>query len=65
MRPLTWLSACAALAGVSLLEGGGSPPVIGDAWSFLSALAFGMQVRGACVLLGRAGVQKAAFSINQ
>ncbi|GAB4815296.1 hypothetical protein N2152v2_002342 [Parachlorella kessleri] len=44
VQPLTWFSAVAALCGMSLLEGGGSPPSIGDAWSFLSALAFGVQV---------------------
>ena len=45
VQPLTWFSALAALLGVSMLEGGGSPPCLGDVWSFLSALAFGVQVR--------------------
>jgi hypothetical protein len=45
VQPLTWFSAVAALFGVSLLEGGGSPPCLGDMWSFISALAFGVQVR--------------------
>lgn len=45
VQPLTWFSALAALIGMSMLEGGGgSPPCIGDVWSFLSALAFGVQV---------------------
>lgn len=46
VQPLTWFSAVAALCGMSLLEGGGSPPSLGDVWSFLSALAFGVQVGG-------------------
>ena len=46
VAPLTWLAAVMALAGMSLLEGGGgSPPALGDLWSFLSAVAFGVQVR--------------------
>lgn len=45
VRPLTWAAAVAALVGVGLLEGDGSPPVVGDLWSFLSAIAFGVQVR--------------------
>lgn len=41
----TWLCACGAIAGVSLLEqGGSSPPGIGDVWSLLSAIFFGVQV---------------------
>lgn len=46
VQTLTWVAAVAALGGMSLLEGGGAPPCIGDVWSFLSALAFGVQVRG-------------------
>jgi drug/metabolite transporter (DMT)-like permease len=52
VQPLTWFSAIAALCGMSLLEGGGSPPSLGDLWSFLSALAFGVQVH-ANARLGR------------
>ncbi|GAB4815630.1 hypothetical protein N2152v2_008086 [Parachlorella kessleri] len=45
VAPLTWLAAVMALAGMSLLEGGGgSPPSLGDLLSFLSAVAFGVQV---------------------
>lgn len=44
VQPLTWFSAVAALIGMSLLEGGGAPPCVGDVWSFLSAIAFGVQV---------------------
>jgi hypothetical protein len=41
---VTWASCVAALVGVGLLEQGGAPPGIGDIWSFLSAVAFGVQV---------------------
>jgi drug/metabolite transporter (DMT)-like permease len=41
---VTWASCLAALVGVGLLEQGGAPPGAGDVWSFLSAVAFGVQV---------------------
>lgn len=41
---VTWASCLAALAGVGLLEQNGAPPGIGDAWSMLSAVAFGVQI---------------------
>ena len=45
IKPVIWLSAFGALGGVSLLEnGGGSPPGVGDLWSLLSAIFFGVQV---------------------
>lgn len=45
IKPVIWLSAFGAIAGVSLLEnGGGSPPGIGDVWSLLSAIFFGVQI---------------------
>lgn len=45
IKPVIWLSAFGALGGVSLLEnGGGSPPGLGDLWSLLSAIFFGVQV---------------------
>jgi drug/metabolite transporter (DMT)-like permease len=45
IKPVIWLSAFGALAGVSLLENsGGSPPGMGDLWSLLSAIFFGVQV---------------------
>lgn len=44
VRPLTWASALAALVGVSMLEQSGSPPCLGDLWSALSAIAFGVQM---------------------
>lgn len=43
--PVTWASSLAALVGVSLLEqNGSSPPCLGDIWSGLSAVAFGVQM---------------------
>ena len=46
IKPVIWLSAFGALGGVSLLEnGGGSPPGLGDLWSLLSAIFFGVQVQ--------------------
>ena len=42
---VTWASCVAALVGVGLLEQGGAPPGVGDVWSMLSAIAFGLQVR--------------------
>lgn len=44
VRPLTWASALAALVGVSMLEQSGSPPSLGDLWSALSAISFGVQM---------------------
>jgi drug/metabolite transporter (DMT)-like permease len=42
---LNWIASFTALAGVGFLEQSGtSPPGIGDIWSFLSAVAFGVQV---------------------
>jgi len=42
---LNWIASFTALAGVGFLEQSGtSPPGIGDVWSFLSAVAFGVQV---------------------
>ena len=41
---VTWASCLAALVGVGLLEQGGAPPGVGDVWSMLSAVAFGLQV---------------------
>lgn len=54
IKPVIWLSAFGAVAGVSLLEnGGGSPPGIGDVWSLLSAIFFGVQVTLLIVSLER------------
>ncbi|KAI7839105.1 hypothetical protein COHA_007110 [Chlorella ohadii] len=44
VSPVTWASCVAALVGVGLLEQGGAPPGVGDIWSMLSAVAFGLQV---------------------
>lgn len=44
VRPLTWAAAVTALLGVSLLEQGGAPPSMGDVWSIVSAVAFGVQI---------------------
>ena len=44
VKPLTWAAATAALVGVSLLETSGSAPSIGDVWSIVSAVAFGVQI---------------------
>jgi drug/metabolite transporter (DMT)-like permease len=41
---VTWAACFAALLGVGLLEQNGAPPGVGDIWSFLSAVAFGVQV---------------------
>ncbi len=41
---VTWLSALGAIVGVSLLEQSGAAPGIGDVWSLLSAIFFGVQV---------------------
>lgn len=44
VKPITWFSATAALVGVSLLEQSGSSPSLGDLWSALSAVCFGVQM---------------------
>lgn len=44
IKGLTWFAAVVALFGVSLLERSGAPPCIGDVWSLISAIAFGIQV---------------------
>jgi drug/metabolite transporter (DMT)-like permease len=44
IRPLTWASAVVALVGVGLLEQGGAPASMGDVWSLMSAIFFGIQV---------------------
>lgn len=44
INPITWVASFTALAGVGLLERSGTPPCLGDVWSFLSAVAFGVQV---------------------
>ena len=58
VKPLTYVSALMALAGVGLLveKGGVIMPNSGDAWSFASAVFFGIQVgsdgRAAVELIG-------------
>lgn len=44
LKPITWISVAAALAGVSLLEESGAPASWGDFWSFASAVLFGIQI---------------------
>ena len=44
VRPITWAAAVAALVGVSLLEKSGAEPGLGDLWSVISAIAFGVQI---------------------
>lgn len=44
VSPVTLACAAAAVVGVGLLEQTGAEPGIGDVWSFLSAVAFGVQV---------------------
>lgn len=46
VKPLTYVSALAALGGVGLLveRGGVIAPSAGDAWSLASAIFFGVQV---------------------
>ncbi|KAL4530773.1 hypothetical protein Ndes2437B_g04251 [Nannochloris sp. 'desiccata'] len=44
VRPITWAAAVAALVGVSLLEKSGAEPCLGDLWSVISAIAFGVQI---------------------
>ncbi|KAG0576746.1 hypothetical protein KC19_5G104600 [Ceratodon purpureus] len=41
---LTWCAAVAALFGVGLLETTGAPPSVGDAWSLLSSVIFGIHL---------------------
>ena len=57
VKPLTYVSALMALAGVGLLveKGGVIMPGAGDMWSLLSAVFFGIQAR-ACRLLGARSV---------
>jgi drug/metabolite transporter (DMT)-like permease len=44
LKPVTWVSVIAALAGMSLLEESGAPASWGDFWSFASAILFGIQI---------------------
>jgi len=44
LKRMTWVSVGAALVGVMLLEDSGTPPSIGDFWSFASAVLFGIQI---------------------
>ena len=44
VKPMTWVAAMTALAGVFLLEQSGAPPCAGDVWSIISAIAFGVQI---------------------
>lgn len=44
VKPFVWLSVAAAVFGVSLLEQSGTEFGVGDVWSFLSAVFFGIQV---------------------
>lgn len=50
VKPLTYVSALMALAGVGLLveQGGVIMPNSGDFWSLASAVFFGIQVRTSC-----------------
>eukprot|EP00850_Spirogloea_muscicola_P012802 SM000084S23138 [mRNA] locus=s84:355470:357948:- [translate_table: standard] len=41
---VTWFSAAAAVAGVSLLETNGPHSIGGDVWTFLSAVLFGVHI---------------------
>ena len=58
IKALTWASAIVALVGVGLLEQGGAPPSVGDVWSLLSAIFFGIQ---ASVLLNLANMPYAVM----
>ena len=40
---VTWASCIAAVMGVGLLEQSGAAPGVGDVWSMVSAVAFGIQ----------------------
>ena len=53
VKPLTYVSALMALAGVGLLveKGGVIMPNSGDLWSFASAVFFGIQARLQCCAL--------------
>lgn len=44
VKSMTWVAVICALVGVMLLEDSGSPPNIGDFWSFASAVLFGVQI---------------------
>ncbi|KAK3149587.1 hypothetical protein QOZ80_3AG0219510 [Eleusine coracana subsp. coracana] len=41
---LTWFGAIVSLAGIGLLEYGGSPPCVGDVLNFFSAIFFGIHM---------------------
>lgn len=41
---LTWFGAMVSLAGIGLLECGGSPPCVGDVLNFFSAIFFGIHM---------------------
>eukprot|EP00854_Cymbomonas_tetramitiformis_P001484 gene1484-2111_t len=40
----TWGACVVSITGVMMLEAGGSPPTMGDAWILLSAFLFGMHI---------------------
>lgn len=66
IKPITWLCSFGAIAGVSLLEQGGSaPPGVGDVWSLLSAIFFGVQVRMRCPPLVCLRVVSSAQAVTQ
>lgn len=44
VKPLIWATSVVALVGVGLLEDSGAAFCIGDVWSFLSAVFFGVQL---------------------
>ena len=44
IKRMTWVAVVTALLGVMLLEDSGSPPTLGDFWSFASAVLFGIQI---------------------
>lgn len=39
-----WVAVGASICGIALLEDSGAPATIGDLWSLLSAILFGMQI---------------------
>ncbi|CAM6087654.1 unnamed protein product [Calypogeia fissa] len=41
---ITWIAAATALVGVGILESNGTPFAIGDLWSFVSAVMFGVHI---------------------
>ena len=43
-RPIVWLAALIALAGVGLLSHDGSPPNIGDLWTLLCAISWAIYI---------------------